>query len=233
MKITLILLTLAYGLNLKSQPAMTLEELMKADWKSFGKGVSYIKISKADSISASSDSFQITLKGISGKKGEPIEIAMIDIGPYISTMLQSTIRTIPEKVNSGYIRLDFKEMLKPEQFTGTVYITGDYSKSMPYTEDSLILSRIPGIISVRFVSKEEARKKYLADGNADWAKVLTENPLPNSFDFTLQSVEPTEDEINKLRSEIKSKLSRVSDISLPDIFINRPSYIYFFKFTSI
>ena len=65
--------------------------------------------------------------------------------------------------------------------------------------------------SYEYVSKELAKKKYLADGNNDWGAVLEKNPLPASINFRIKSQYANTDSLNKIHDEIIQNIA-VSDV---------------------
>jgi len=87
--------------------------------------------------------------------------------------------------------------------------------SMRVAEDSTWLTQLPYINSVEFVSKEEAKKIYLADDNQDWAGVLETNPLPDAFFVTIRSVKLPAEGIEAVEAEIKAHMP-VSDFIVAD-----------------
>jgi len=64
----------------------------------------------------------------------------------------------------------------------SVYLRGDLNPKDSAALVEYIASK-PYVREYTFVTKEMAKKKYMEDGNEDWDKILTENPLPNSIDF--------------------------------------------------
>ena len=56
--------------------------------------------------------------------------------------------------------------------------------------DALVqyISSRPYVKSYEYVTKDNAKKKYLDDGNKDWGAVLDKNPLPASVNFKIRSV---------------------------------------------
>src|SRR5689334_5801793 len=48
------------------------------------------------------------------------------------------------------------------------------------------VSAKPYVRQIEFVTKEEAKKRFLGDGNETWDKVLDYNPLSNSINFKVK-----------------------------------------------
>ncbi len=66
----------------------------------------------------------------------------------------------------------------------------------------------------RYISKAEAQKLYMQDGNEDWAQVLDENPLPDAYYFTVKREYVNKDSLQKIKKEIESQ-TYVSDVQYP------------------
>src|SRR5436190_15591500 len=49
------------------------------------------------------------------------------------------------------------------------------------------VSAKPYVKSIEFVSKDEAKKRFIGDGNGSWDKILDYNPLPNSINFKVKN----------------------------------------------
>lgn len=75
----------------------------------------------------------------------------------------------------------------------------DYIVSQPYTK------------SYEYVTKDLAKRKYLADGNKDWGAVLDKNPLPASVNFKIRSQYATTDSLTKIQNDLTQNIA-VSDV---------------------
>jgi cell division transport system permease protein len=96
-----------------------------------------------------------------------------------------------------------------------VHLRGDVA-----AKDSLALMQYfaaqPYIKKYNFVNKEEARKKYLADGNEDWDQILDYNPLPNSIYFNVKKDYVQVDTLENIRKTIEQTQSAlVTDVQYP------------------
>ncbi len=65
------------------------------------------------------------------------------------------------------------------------------------------ITKISAVRSVRFMSKEEAKKIFLKETGKDFEKVLDENPLPNSFVVLLTPNLVNESNIDRISQKIK------------------------------
>jgi cell division protein FtsX len=124
-------------------------------------------------------------------------------------------------------------MLKPEVLTGRIYLRGDYYGSFSYSSDSASLTGITGIRSSDLVSKEEAKKDYIADENKDWSKILDANPLPNSIEIKLENKNWTGESLNELQKKILEKLIMASEVSFPAILVKKSEDYFFFGYKRI
>ncbi|MBX3254372.1 MAG: permease-like cell division protein FtsX [Chitinophagaceae bacterium] len=81
-------------------------------------------------------------------------------------------------------------------------------KAKPYT-----VSAVP-------ISKAEAKKKYMEEGNESWEGVLDENPLKRSVDFNLKPEYVNKDSLNIIVEEL-SQVANVDDVKYPrDVVVN-------------
>lgn len=69
--------------------------------------------------------------------------------------------------------------------------------------------------NVTFITKEEARKEYLGDGNEDWSKVLDENPLPNVISFNLKNSYRYKDSVDLIYKDLMSQ-ANVEEVAYPE-----------------
>ncbi|MDT9096809.1 permease-like cell division protein FtsX, partial [Escherichia coli] len=64
------------------------------------------------------------------------------------------------------------------------------------------VSTKPYVRNIQFVTKEEAKKRYLSDGNESWDKVLDYNPLPNSINFKVKKEYMNKDSLQAIRADL-------------------------------
>jgi cell division transport system permease protein len=94
--------------------------------------------------------------------------------------------------------------LKPNDSTNLA----NYISSRPYVRD------------VRYVSKEDAKKIYLQDGNKDWNEVLDENPLPDAFYFTVKTQYVQLDSLAIIKKDIEAQ-TYVTDVEYPEAVVGK------------
>ncbi len=76
------------------------------------------------------------------------------------------------------------------------------------------------IQSMRYVSREEANKIYLQDGNEDWGKVLEENPLPNAIFFKVKKNYVNSDSLQIIQKDIEAQ-TYVTDVKYPEELVGK------------
>lgn len=77
----------------------------------------------------------------------------------------------------------------------------------------------PYVKEYEFVSKDLAKKKFLADGNEDWKNVLDVNPLQASIDFTLKNQYVDTDTLSAIQKDLQQNIA-VSDVQYPRSLVN-------------
>jgi len=103
---------------------------------------------------------------------------------------------------NAYLRSD----LNPKDSAGLV----DYIASRPY------------IKSYTYTTKEMAKKKYIADGNESWDKILTENPLDNSIDFKIKKEYLNTDTLANIKKDLLQNVY-VKEVDYPEALIGTMS----------
>jgi hypothetical protein len=205
---------------------MTLEELSKAPWTRLDRGLDYINLKSGNS---SPDSIIYILKGRAWSDPKMLEedfhIDQLEVYPLLNEIVK------PKLSNSqhGYLRLNLHEMLMSDTTTVHVILCGDLD-SADLANTLQWLEKKPGVFNVEFISKEKAKKKYLADGNENWDKVLDSNPLPNIILMNFNSTKVTADNLEKLKTEILDSVIYVSDVEYPKTPSGQQSFSYYFEY---
>ncbi|MBL7757646.1 MAG: hypothetical protein JNL59_09630 [Chitinophagaceae bacterium] len=81
------------------------------------------------------------------------------------------------------------------------------------------VSTKPYVRNIQFVTKEEAKKRYLSDGNESWDKVLDYNPLPNSINFKVKKEYMNKDSLQAIRADLEQQ-TYVSDVKYPEALVD-------------
>jgi cell division transport system permease protein len=93
------------------------------------------------------------------------------------------------------VQVYVRENISPKDSSAIV----NYVASQPYTK------------SYEYVTKDLAKKRYLQDGNNDWATVLDKNPLPASINFKIKSDYASVDSLSRIQNDLSQNMS-VSDV---------------------
>jgi len=101
------------------------------------------------------------------------------------------------------VRVYVRENVSAKDSTALV----DYINTRPYVKSS------------EYVSKENARQKYLEDGNKDWVGVLQNNPLPASINFKVRSDYAVTDSMEKMQADLVQNIA-VSDVQYPQSLVS-------------
>ena len=82
------------------------------------------------------------------------------------------------------------------------------------------ISAKPYVKTIRYVTKEEGKKIYMQDGNEDWDRVLTENPLPNAIYFHIKKQYVQVDSLASIENDLKQQ-TYISDVGYPKTLITK------------
>ena len=102
------------------------------------------------------------------------------------------------------IRIFLKDAISQSDSTSLV----DYLLSRAYVSE------------MEYISKEDAKRLYLANGGEDWSKVLDENPLPSSIHITLKDEYAQIDSVKSISSDLQSRTG-VKEVSYPEVLLRR------------
>jgi cell division transport system permease protein len=82
------------------------------------------------------------------------------------------------------------------------------------------ISAKPYVQSIDYVTKEEGKQIWLADGNKGWDNVLDYNPLPNIISLKVKKEYLTTDSLSKIRADLKMQ-TYVDDVEYPEAVIDQ------------
>jgi cell division transport system permease protein len=108
-------------------------------------------------------------------------------------------------INANKLGQTFRENIEVQ-----VYVRENISAK----DSAAILQNVasqPYTKSYEYVSKDLAKKRYLQDGNSDWAAVLDKNPLPASINFKIRSDYASVDSLTKIQNDLSQNMS-VSEV---------------------
>lgn len=75
--------------------------------------------------------------------------------------------------------------------------------------------------SIEYVDKETAKKRWLAQGEADFEELLEENPLPASIDFYTRSNYVHKDSLEKIKEDLLQRSMIVQSINYPASLVEK------------
>lgn len=131
-----------------------------------------------------------------------------------STIITITITTIAVLLTTVSFFLVFSANTLSDRIKRSIEINVYLEDSLDKNEIQSIeddIKSTAGVLSVEFISKSEAVKKFLAETGEDFRKVIEQNPLPNSLIIKFQPNTLDEKKIEELTEQFK-KISGVSDV---------------------
>src|SRR6202012_310934 len=93
------------------------------------------------------------------------------------------------------VQVYVRENISPKDSTTLV----QYVAAQPYTK------------SYKYLTKEDAKKQFVSDGNSDFSTVLDRNPLPASVNFHIRSQYANPDSLNKIKTDLSQNIA-VSEV---------------------
>ncbi|HEV7779872.1 MAG TPA: permease-like cell division protein FtsX [Chitinophagaceae bacterium] len=208
------------------QKNMTLKELQNAKWGKLSEGIDHISTKKQ--TGPVSDSLEFLLKGYL-KDGVLTEAFQEESDLLTSIMAEAAGEHLKHSA-AGYLRFNSSALMKPATLYSLLYLNGDYTAPFSFSKDSTILVAIPGIVSASFTSKEEAKKKFIGDGNDDWSRVLADNPLPNLIEIKLEDKKWTRQSVKELEATIREKITMAFEFHYSDNLFEETNTCYYFEY---
>src|SRR5690606_23552697 len=98
------------------------------------------------------------------------------------------------------------------------YLRENISEKDSATLVEYISSR-PYVKSYQYVTKEDAKARFIADGNDSWKNILDENPLPASIDFKLRNQYVNPDTLSAIKVDLE-KFIGVNDVQYPNQLVS-------------
>lgn len=146
----------------------------------------------------------------SGKRGKPSYFMSI-LGVTLVLFLLGIIGWLV--INANKLGNYFKENVEVGAYLRGEVNPKDSAALMDY------ISAKPYVRSIEFVTKDAAKKKYLGDGNEDWDKVLTENPLPSSINFKVKREYMNGDSLVAIQSDLQQQ-TYISEVRYPKALVD-------------
>lgn len=102
-------------------------------------------------------------------------------------------------INAGKLGKHFKE---------NVEVSVDIRENLNPKDSAALMQYIaskPYVKEYQYITKEMARKIYMADGNKSWDKILDYNPLPNSISFKLKKQYVNTDTLAGIKADLEKQ----------------------------
>ena len=115
-------------------------------------------------------------------------------------------------INTTAIGEHFRENVEVNVFLREPITPADSAALMQY------IASKPYVKKMTFTTKEMAKKKYLSDGNEDWDGILTENPLPQSIDFSMKKNYVESDTLKNNKTDLE-KQTYVTEVKYPESLV--------------
>ena len=77
----------------------------------------------------------------------------------------------------------------------------------------------PYVKSIEFISKDEAKKRFVGDGNGSWDKILDYNPLPNSINFKVKNDFLNIESLKVIKQDLEQQ-TYVNDVQYPEALVD-------------
>jgi cell division transport system permease protein len=117
-------------------------------------------------------------------------------------------------INANKLGDFFKESVEVRTYLRGDLVSSDSAALMQY------MSAKPYIRSIDYITKEKGKEIYLSDGNEDWDKVLTANPLPNAIYFKVKDNYLNTDSLTAIKADLE-KQTFVNDVQYPEALVGK------------
>lgn len=101
------------------------------------------------------------------------------------------------------VRAELRGNMNPKD---SIYLM-EYISAKPYVKD------------IKFVTKEEAEKIFIGDGNESWDGILDANPLPNSINFKVKRKYMNADSLSVISADLQNQ-TYVSEVAYPKALVD-------------
>src|ERR1700712_3088918 len=103
-------------------------------------------------------------------------------------------------INANKLGDYFKENVELRVYLRSNISSKDSSALVQY------ISKQPYVKEYKYVTKEMAKQKFLADGNEDWKNVLDVNPLQASIDFKMKNQYVESDSLSAIQKDLEQNI---------------------------
>ena len=117
-------------------------------------------------------------------------------------------------INANKLGQHFKENIEVQVFFQQTYTPQDSADITQY------IATQPYVKSYEFVTKEQAKERYLKDGNDDWGGLLDKNPLPASINFHIRQEYAAADSLKKIQAAIQQQSIAINEVKYPEVLVS-------------
>ena len=201
---------------------MNRQDLSSISWLPIDSVFTYRVEKDGDHIFKSGDLLGLELiGGIEKKSHQFIPVVQLD-SAYVALvtkiakgLLDKSLDKKIRKNSEGYIKADFGRFFPNQQLVITAYLKENLAKGDLDTLEKYIRN-MPEISEQFYISKEEAKRKFIAAGNGDFSSVLDKNPLPASIELTVREDYCTIEALTRLKEKLEGQAPYIiSDVVLP------------------
>ena len=116
-------------------------------------------------------------------------------------------------INANKLGQHFKENIEVQVFLQQTYTPQDSVDVTQY------IAAQPYVKSFEFVTKDQAKERYLKDGNDDWVGLLDKNPLPASINFHIRQEYAAADSLKKIQADLQQKSIAINEVKYPESLV--------------
>jgi cell division transport system permease protein len=133
--------------------------------------------------------------------GVSIVLFIMGIMGWIFLNFQKAGNAFKEDIQlQAFLRTDNKDTIAQIQ---------QYIQAQPYAK------------SVEYINKETAKQIWNKDNNEEWSKILTDNPLPESIDFSAKAQYVNKDSLQQISSRIMGLYdNQITELKYPKDLVN-------------
>jgi FtsX extracellular domain len=203
-----------------SQP--TPADLPRVSWQKIDTVLSYHLVRGGDQRYHRGDLLGLELVGGIDKKKQvfvPLDPAdsgfAVLVTKIASKLLNESLDGKVGKNAEGYIKADLARLFPTQTVVITAYLNAG-ADSVGLDSLRRYIDRQPETRQQYYISKDEAKKRFLADGNPDFTAALNDNPLPASIEITVREAFVSKDTLLALKQKLESDQPLlISEVRLP------------------
>ncbi len=109
-----------------------------------------------------------------------------------------------------------------EYFKESVEVRAELRGNMNPKDSAALMDYIssqPYVKTIEYVTKEEAEKIFIGDGNKSWDGILDANPLPNSINFKVKKEYMNADSLLAIQADLQNQ-TYVSEVAYPKALVD-------------